>query len=417
MLEHRRRYAFAASCGLAAIFATSAASAQECADIEATVPKPIFGAGGSAITATLRQVAAYLAGSDDPITVFWNDPGACTGYQQYLNDSITNTAVKYYNAAGTLSTCNASGHAADFAHMGNPDDFCTSVTRPSGFPEGYGTWSASIQTLNIIVDKDSSQNSISAAALYYLLTFGAGTDGRKVDPWINPANIVVRSPTSFAHQLLATAAANNSALQAFDDPGANGQPGSPRLGYRCPDQACVITQVSDKGMSDPESPIGYVSGSAADTADARSRIKTLAFQAHGQECGYWPDSSSSTLDKANVRNGRYELWSPGHFFARVDETGHPVNPDVERFIKLFTETEDTEALRRIILAGDIPQCAMNVQREGLLGPLSSYAPADPCACFFEVVATGRGDACQACEEDDDCSQSGAKCRRNYCEAY
>jgi len=418
MLEHGRKHALAALFGCAVTAAAGAARAQECTDIEATVPKPIFGAGGSAITATLRQVAAYLAGSSDPITVFWNDPGACTGYQQYLNNSITNTAVKYYSADGTLNTCNASGHPADFAHMGNPHDFCQNLTLPSGYPDGFGTWESAVQTMNIIVDKDSSQTSISAPALYYLLTFGAGAAGRSVAPWTVPANVIVRPPTAFAHQLVAVAAANNSALQAYDDPGANGAgPGANgRLGFRGPNQDAVITEIDTRGLNDPESPIGYVSGSAADTTTARSKIKTLAFQAHGQECGYWPDSSASTLDKANVRTGKYELWTPGHFYARVGTNGLP-SADVERFIKLFTETEDTEALRRIIAAGDVPQCAMRVKREGLLGAISSYAPPDPCACYFEAVATGVTDVCQSCTQDSDCTLSGAVCRRNYCEDY
>jgi ABC-type phosphate transport system substrate-binding protein len=419
MLEHRRRYGLALLFGLGVATAAAPANAQDCSAL--ALPNPIYGAGGSAITATLSRVAAYLAGLDPPITVFWNDPGACTGYQQYLNDSITGTAVKYWDTSRTLHTCNASGQPADFAHMGNPHEFCVGLTLPAGYPDGFETWVSAAQTLNIIVDKDSSQTSISAEALYHLFALGAGAEGHAVEPWTNPAHVVVRPPSAFAHQLPAVAATNNSALQAFDDPGADGAgvpgTGNGRLGFRCRDQGCVINQVATFGEASPETPIGYVSGSAADTSDARTKIKTLAYQSYDQECGYWPDSSASTLDKVNVRRGKYELWTPGHFYARVDEGGGFVNPNVETLVELMTETENSDVLREIILAGDIPLCAMQVTRDGLLGAMSSYAPEDPCSCFFEVVATGRSDACEACNDDEDCSESGAKCRRNYCEAY
>ena len=159
----------------------------------------------------------------------------------------------------------------------------------------------------------------------------------------------------------------------------------------------------------------------------RQSVKTLAYQHYDQELGYWPDSTESSLDKANVRSGKYHLWSPGHFYARVDG-GAPVddqgnitdrdtvqNAAVRELFRLFTTAEDEEALRRIIAAGDIPLCASNVTRDGLLGAISSVAPPDPCHGFFESVATGSTSG--ACSNDDECSSGLPKCRHGFCEAY
>ena len=166
-------------------------------------------------------------------------------------------------------------------------------------------------------------------------------------------------------------------------------------------------------------------------------MKTLAYQHFGQTCAYWPDSSESTLDKLNVRQGLYPLWTPGHFFAPVDTTGAVVNhrpgasePEraaiaerVERLIGYFSgELASPPSVtppipQRVIAAGDIPLCAMQVTREGTVGAVSSYAPPEPCGCYFEAIATGKTEACPTCDVDEDCATFAPKCRHGYCEAY
>ena len=421
MLELRRKRVVA-TCAAAMVFALGpAALAADCNTLGK--PNPIYGAGGSAETATIAKVATYFAGLvDHPITIFWTDPGACAGYQQYLNNSITNSAVKYWDASGTQLTCNATAQAADFSHMGNEHGFCVDaggLTLPSAWPTGFGT---------VLADKDSSQKSISYEALYYLLGFGAGAENKNVAPWTNPAYVVTRSPTSFATQFLVHSIFGNVTQVIYDDPGKNGQGTSAngyngRLGYRSADNQTVADQIAHDGDTDPEAPLGYLSGSAADAN--RGKIKTLAYQHRDQNCGYWPDSKDSTFDKINVRTGKYHFWSPGHFFAHVDadNTGHDVdhltNPDVETFFRAFVGSDDLDVLGAVIDAGDVPLCAMQVTREGLDGAISSYVSPDPyCGCYFESRVAGTAQ-CDECQEghDEDCSDPKAVCRRGYCEAY
>ncbi len=57
-----------------------AALAAPCADLD--LPNPVYGVGGSAVTATLKAVGTALANLDEPITVLYADPGACPGYQR-----------------------------------------------------------------------------------------------------------------------------------------------------------------------------------------------------------------------------------------------------------------------------------------------------------------------------------------------
>jgi hypothetical protein len=387
-----------------------AALAAPCADLD--LPNPVYGVGGSAVTATLKAVGTALANLDEPITVLYADPGACPGYQQYLNNAITST-FKYWDATGAQQTCDPplDGQPADFSHMGNDHDFCIGLDLPDDYPENYKSSLAQVQTLNLIVDKDSSQKSISAEALYYI--YGLGAEAAGVEPWTDPTHIVLRSTGSFAHQFAAVSVFDDPARVFFDHPTAEGD------GVAVETQQDGINALLEIGETDPESPLFYVSSSAADAN--RESVRTLAYQHFGQSCGYWPDSSESALDKLNVRTGKYHFWTPGHFFARVDDDGEYVNSVAGGLIGWFTgEAEPPEGVnvtQLVIKAGDVPLCAMSVQREGVTGAISSYAPPVPCNGFFEKTATGETEHAE-CAVDSDCDgDAQPKCHFGFCEAY
>lgn len=396
--------------GVAVLLAAPAVLALPCADLN--LPNAIYGAGGSAVTATLKAVGTALAALDEPITILYADPGACPGYQQYLNDAIT-SSFKYWDASGTQQTCDPplDGQPADFSHMGNDHDFCIGLDLPDDYPRHYRSELAQVQTLNFIAHKNSSQKSISAEALYYI--YGLGAESGGVEPWIDPAHIILRSTGSFAHQFAAVSVFDDPARVYFDHPTNDG------LGIAVETQQEGINALLQIGETNPESPLFYVSSSAADAN--RATVKTLAYQHFGQTCGFWPDSSDSALDKINVRTGKYHFWTPGHFFARVDDGGDYVNPLAEQLIAWFTgeqaPPEGVNVTELVIKAGDVPLCAMQVQREGVSGPISSYAPPVPCNGFFERTATGTTEH-QACEQDSDCGDDALpKCRFGFCEAY
>lgn len=381
-----------------ATVATSA-SAQEaplCSELD--LPNPIYGAGGSAITPTLGRVASALAGVDDPITILFSDPSACTGFQAFL-DNTTTAQFKYWEPGSTTpKTCNApiTGQTLDFAHMGNPASDCTGIT----VPDGIGDFLAPVQTLNIITKKESAETSISREALYFIYGWGAQS---QVEPWVSEAAIYKRTPTSFVHNFLAQGI---------------GLPNTSFKGVEITTNQSSVDGIVASAGNNPDATLGYVSGSTANSPANRQVIKTLAYQHTGQECGYWPSSTPDTFDNINVRTGLYHFWTPGHFFARVGGDDKPVNPLVAELIEVFQSTRDArggvDATALIIESGDVPGCAMQATREGL-GEVQSYAPPTPCGCYYESIATGQTD-CTACETDAQCS-GGDKCRFGYCEAY
>lgn len=395
-LRARRASTGALILGAAALtFVTSPALAVPCSEL--SLPNPIYGSGGSAITATLGRVATALAGLPEPITVLFADPGACIGYQAFLESNVT-TTFKYWDAAGTQLSCDpeVTGQQVDFAHMGNTADFCPAQTLPAEVRDFLGP----IQTVNIITSVNSSESSISSEALYFAYGFGAESQAA---PWTVEANLVRRNSTSFVHLFVADSVQLSPEKFKGTQVAANQE---------------SVNAVVAAAATDPDSALGYVSGSAAD--NNRDMVKTLAYQHTGQSCGYYPDSNETVLDKRNVRQGLYQLWTPGHFFTRVDEGGTPVNARVAELIGWFdgsvSPPEGVDVTSIIIEAGDIPGCAMEVTREGVLGPISSYAPEQPCGCFFESKATGQT-SCQACSVDADCGAASPKCRFGFCEEY
>jgi hypothetical protein len=187
------------------------------------------------------------------------------------------------------------------------------------------------------------------------------------------------------------------------------------VGAQCPVRHPVddrLTNVSSATSVDKA--IGILSTGEAD--DARDKIRELAYQHYGQSCGFWPDSSATSFDKMNVRDGHYPIWGPLHLFAHVDSSGKPTNPEAATLIDYVSGAKQLPGANLIdvvINAHLVPQCAMQVTRTSEIGALASYQPAEPCGCYFDKKTTGTT-SCTACTKDSDCSTN--HCRNGYCEA-
>jgi hypothetical protein len=398
----------------ACVLAPALANAAPC---PTDLPNPLYGAGGSAVTATLGAVATALAKLPDAerITLFYWDPGACLGYQAFAEkDTGSGLATrpayfKYWNANGVLTQCEATGNEElSFAHMGNTPALCP-ANRP--LPAGFGRFAGPIQTINFITHPRSEFNSISAEAIYYVFGFGPGAQGRAVTPWTKPEAVFGRATNSFVHQIIAS---------YFKVPPTGFKVPQPNVLSTNPQTVQAVFAWGE--ANDPNEPLGYVSGSAADLGEGAGQVKTLAVQATGQTCGYLPDSSRARKDKANVRSGQYPLFTPGNFYAKVDAQGRITNDRARRLIGWFDGTVAPPAgldiLKITIDSGDIPLCAMRVNRSnGDLTPIVSFAPPNPCNGFFEFTATG-STSLKACTDNAECNTAtGEQCRFGYCEAY
>ena len=84
---------------------------------------------------------------------------------------------------------------------------------------------------------------------------------------------------------------------------------------------------------DPERALGILGSEVYDSL--RPTLKALAFRAYGQRRAYFPDSTESGFDKANVRDGHYHLWSYTHWLQRLDPGGQPKKPLAARVIDLL----------------------------------------------------------------------------------
>jgi len=78
-----------------------------------------------------------------------------------------------------------------------------------------------------------------------------------------------------------------------------------------------------KAMADKA--LGILAADYIDGQNLRAEIRVLAFQDSAQRCGVFPDSTPTSHDKQNVRDGHYPIWSPLHLLSKVDEAGNPTN--------------------------------------------------------------------------------------------
>lgn len=391
--RRRLRGAIAASAGALALFSAFPAFADgNCAD----KPTPIYGLGGSATKPLLGKIAAALAAANPPRTIVYQAPGACLGINGLISGTpITGTAT-YWDTTGAEQTCKLpdTGQAIDFANMGNSAASCPGV---GTLPEGIGDFLGAVNAYTLIVPKASSQLSISSEAAYF--AFGFGQTGQ-AQPWVDETQLFKRDANSAAQLFIAI---------------ATGVPAEKFKGIDTKSNSGTITGVAQ--ATKPEAALGLVSGEVADAN--RASVRILAYQHKGQRCGYLPDSTATSFDKRNVRNGQYYLWAPLHFFAKVDAQKKIVNPEVANFIGLFTgEVEPPAGVDILAIeskAGNVPKCAMNVWRETDLGEVTSYKPEKPCGCYFESITTGTN-SCTACSDNAACPSSSPVCRYGFCEA-
>jgi hypothetical protein len=378
------------------------ARAEDCVKLQ----NPVLGIGGSAATNLIKRLATRLAAATPPITVVYSDTGACNAMTALVQNTPLAGTGKIWDANGVESTCtfpSGSTTLADWGAMAQEATTCQGIDK---LPDTVGDYEGPISGFSLIVPNASSEYAISAEAIYYLYGFGAGT-GHDVAPWTNPAAIGTRTTTSAAGLLLAKAA---------------GIPLSRPLAYLPANdvktnQGAVdfITATSPAAVANPSSALAFCS---TETADAnRAKVRTLAFKASGQDCAHFPDSTATSSDKKNLREGRYFLWNAHHFFARLNAQKQIANPNVAKFINIFTSKERLPGqetyIELLIANGNVPECAMKVTRDGDMGPLASFQPDNPCHCYFDQKTTGQT-ACKACTIDSDCN-AGSSCSHGYCE--
>ncbi len=389
---------------LGALSWLTAATAAEAAPPCSSLPNPVYLQVGDTQEPLMKALGQKLrASAVQPITLIYKTSGSCTNIEAMYSDVKLTTNPSYVPSAAEDPAWDPSmpapqceidpgGVTLDVTNSNVFVSACTQAAPPAGVAEFIGP----VQPYVFIVPKGSSQQAITAEQGYFVFGFGQAGGA---EPWTDEAFVFSRTTTKST--LLAIAAAIRV-------------PPSKCKGKPFDKSSEVMSAVATS--TSPEKTIGLM---GAEIYDAnRDKVSSLAYQAYQQTRAYFADSTSSSRDKRNVRDGHYTIWSPTVYLARVDAAGQVTNPRVAYVLKLIlseatTPTPDFDPLSIVVGRGLVPECAMKVQRAEEGGDLSPYAPAAPCGCAFEAYVGSPSAACVACGDDAACG--AGKCRFGFCE--
>jgi ABC-type phosphate transport system substrate-binding protein len=414
--------AFAAA-ALAAPAAHAANPACSAAGVTGTTTTVVYVGGSTAVTPTIKAIdQALVNGASSSIIVFadaMGQTGSCTGTNFFLADTDPNNAAacptggcptgtgEWYDGTGTKVVCDLPTPAAHLDVVMSDVFMSSCPGAPTTLPADAQDTTDFIQAMLFVIPKNlaTPQQAITAEEAYFV--FGFGGSAGMASPWLDVTvglmHQAIRNKGSGTQQMVGRASGlpgdyiNQGKMKGFDEGGSGG----------------VVTAV---GTSTDPTEIGILS---MDQYDAhRDTLRSLAFKNFHQWFAYYADSTATSFDKANVRDGHYWIWGPEHFFTRMNGTA-TVRPNAQVFLDLIkgkTPITGTTILDVEIAAHVVPECAMKVQRSTEVGPISKFAPATPCGCYFEFKATGTN-SCTACTDPDGTAcAGGGVCRHKFCEA-
>ena len=365
-----------------------------------TLPNPVYlQVGDTQLNLMKRLGRALRDNTPKPITLVFITSGSCTNIQAIYTRVPITTNLQYIPsltedpawtpASATLScTPPATGVVPDVANSALFNSACTTEVAPATVHLTQGPAQAYVMAVPTV----SSQTAITFEEAY--LVFGFGAAGL-IAPWIDEAQMFVRTVTK---STLLAWAANISV------------PGDKWKGVKLDGSPMVVSGISGGTAA----AIGIL---GAEVYDAnRATMKALAYRAKGQYAAYYPDSSSSSRDKKNVRDGHYTVWSPTIWMDTVDGSGAPVKSDARYVIDLIAGRTVTPAqsfgmIDIVAAVGLVPDCAMKVNRSFEGGPLTLYRPSESCTCKYESLVDTS--SCATCTT----SCTTGTCRNGFCEDH
>jgi hypothetical protein len=371
------------------------------------------------------------------ITLAFELTGSCTVTPAlYENTPLpTNTEMLYIPSTAECPTWTSSDPeltCLTSATATTPVDVGISALFPASCgdgppPSGIGTFNGPIQAYTFVVptnEFNNGQQSITAEEAYY--AFGDGANN-PVTPtqWNIPAQFFLRPASKST--LVSTAL--NIGLTAAEMTLATADGGTTDGRQLLASSGDVVTAV-ENATNLPQA-IGILGSEVYDTSRGMG-MNELAFSGFGQTNGAWfPDSSPTSFDKQNLRNGNYSLWSPAVIIAPINGSGVPSNPAVAYFTNVILGTPGAlppggyvdggapiDGLGATVSAGLTPDCAMQVTRSGDGAPLTPYTPTSPCTCYYlskVPMATTLPASCTPCTSSASCGDASVGCFNGYCE--
>lgn len=396
------RPALLPSCFAVLCLASLGARAQtvDCDDL----PNPVYLQIGDTQENLIKRLGKHLRDSTvKPLTLVYLKGSSCVNVDVFESGALLNANPLYIPSvdedpaweprqAAPSCVINPAGVALD---IGNSATFISSCTGDPP-PADVVRVSGAIQAYAFVVPEASNETVITAEEAYFVYGFGAiGA----IAPWTTDSLILQRTTTASTQLTLM----------------ANiGVPVDRAKGVEFQRSGQLLTTLTTS--VDPQRTIGILGVEVADAQ--RNVVNILAFRAFDQHLAWYPDKTSTSFDKQNVRDGHYVPWSPAEWMFHVDEQGEPENPDARYVVDLLvgapvTPAPDFDPIADVIAVGAVPRCAMKVTRpfDGAL--LSPFAPDEPCGCFFEAVVDEPAPSCFACNEDTPCAVGA--CRHGFCE--
>jgi hypothetical protein len=358
----------------------------------------------------VKKIGKLLMQSSNKLRVVYRNRPTCnlrnslfTGAtMQTVVDGATARPVRYipgrpdFDPSGPAPTCTV----PDAPTPGKPialgigATYLSSCPATPAQPADVKVFDGPVQAYGFITHKSSSQVAITAEEGY--LAYGFIEGAGEASPWL-VQNLRFKRGNTASTTLTMAAAIRLLPMQMKAAPDS----GTSEL---------LISSVM--GSSNPEATLGILGTELYD--QRRADIKLLAFKAFGQRYAYYPDSTPTSFDKQNVRDGHYLPWSPTTYIAKVDAQGNIADPNARRFYELVMGGDDVDGLRQVVSSGLIPRCAMKVMRAGEGADLTLYSDPTPCGCWFEKNVPRGSTTCTPCTDDGPCK--GGKCRLGFCEA-
>lgn len=415
MNTRSKRAALACLTAAGVLAAAKGASAAPCADLG---EHRVYVTGSTAAASFMATLGKFLAAQTTPIYVIYNQAqGSCDGVHQILDAAPAGMGTgnaNYYVAgdftdAGAAPTCTLNDDTADIGLSDVYQDSCADFSTVHQLPMGVKDFTGPIQPMEFVVPAASSATSISADAAFFVFGFGGAG---QAPPWTEDAYIYHRTASSGTQSMIAKAIGVDPAKWLPNDAAhALGGSGNVRDALKA-----LNTDAANASKG-----IGILAAGTADAnpkTSATAGLTRLAYQHTGQTCGYWADATASSFDKINVRQGRYPIWGPIHFLAKVNDMGAPLNADVAAVVNYISGAMESPALLDAVIdAHDVPQCAMQVTRSAEIGPYTKNHPDKPCGCYMEKRLGATISDCTACDADAGNPCTGGKvCSYGYCEA-
>ena len=371
-----------------------------------TLTNTVYMAGTTAVIPVIRLFGARL--KKVGVTLLWNEnsegcssawnltypppPGGALSrdvYTQYTEDP--NQPGKVYP-----TTCNSKlGQIPDLVINDVGFSSCSKSYQGGGvfLPAGFAEFSGPVQGLvPIVASSYTYYNDITAEELQNL--YVCGGKGGILTFTVSSSIFDYNCVNSGMRELFARGIGFPNAASL-----------SPLVGQGCNNTITAETMVTNNvgPATSPDTTIGYTSTEFYD--QYRNLVRGLKVRGVNQKLGYWPDSSMTSTDKLNVREGRYTLQGTLRLVAAVDGNGVPTNPAAKEVIDWFQGNPVDPSLQlpfdinEIYASGGVvPQCAMKVTKDGDLPVFKHYYPAQPCHCSYEILATGKTSipGCVAC---------------------